>query len=295
MRRRFEVVNFAVAAYSPVQRLESFRRKAVAFDPDLVIYSATMLDIRLTEIHLCDLFQDPGVNDLGFEFLRKTVAEAGISADDLSRDAQGKLAHKDTIKTKLRPYYWSIYDAVMASLAADCRSSGIALACVIIPRAGTTDAPEARASSVARLKGIAEHHALTLFDLSDTFDNINPSRIEIAAWDDHPNAKGHQRLFLALARALIQDRALYETLFLSGEDEPLPTLSDLDATIPRPPAPPALAIEAIDKPPQATPGLQRVIRVLTPEERIRVLTQPSMAGAVPDVFATRFAGETGGE
>ena len=56
--RRFEVLNFAVAAYSPLQRLETLRRKALAFHPDLVIYSATMLDLRLMEIHLCDAFRD---------------------------------------------------------------------------------------------------------------------------------------------------------------------------------------------------------------------------------------------
>ena len=31
--RRFEVLNFAVAAYSPLQRLETLRRKALAFQP----------------------------------------------------------------------------------------------------------------------------------------------------------------------------------------------------------------------------------------------------------------------
>ena len=34
--RQFEVLNFAVAAYSPMQRLEVLRRKVMAFDPDLV-------------------------------------------------------------------------------------------------------------------------------------------------------------------------------------------------------------------------------------------------------------------
>ena len=45
--RRFEVLNFGVAAYSPMQRLEVLRDKVMAFQPDLVIYSATTLVIRL--------------------------------------------------------------------------------------------------------------------------------------------------------------------------------------------------------------------------------------------------------
>ena len=41
--RRFEVLNFGVAAYSPMQRLETLHDKVMQFRPDLVIYSATTL------------------------------------------------------------------------------------------------------------------------------------------------------------------------------------------------------------------------------------------------------------
>ena len=75
------------------------------------------------------------------------------------------------------------------------------LACVIIPRVGKADAPDARAEPVARLRGIAAHHAIPLFDLSDTFDHHDPAQLEIAAWDDHPNALGHRAALPGLARA----------------------------------------------------------------------------------------------
>ena len=209
--RRFEVLNFAVAAYSPLQRLEAYRRKAREFRPDLVIYSATMLDTRLTEIHLCDLFR--GHAGIPPGFLRDTIAAAGLTGEDLRTDGEDRLVHKETVKRKLRPYYWSLYDETLAALAADCRSDGVGLACIIIPRVGKADAPEARAEPVARLRGIAAHHAVTLFDLSGTFDGQDPAQFEIAAWDDHPNAVGHRRLFLALCRDLVNDHALYQTLF----------------------------------------------------------------------------------
>ncbi len=71
----------------------------------------------------------------------------------------------------------------------------------------------ARAESVVRLRAIAGHHALPVYDLSDTFDRYDPASLEIAAWDDHPNALGHTRLFLALARALVKDEVHYRLLF----------------------------------------------------------------------------------
>jgi hypothetical protein len=209
--RRFEVLNFAVAAYSPLQRFESYRRKARRFRPDLVIYSATMLDNRLAEIHLCDLFR--AHSDLEYDFVRAEFVRAGLTEEDVRTDAEDRLLHKEAVKRKLRPRYWPLYDATLGELAADCRSDGSALACVIIPRVGRADAPAARAESVARLRGIAAHHAVPLFDLSGTFDGQDPALFELASWDDHPNALGHRRLFLALSRALVDDADLYQTMF----------------------------------------------------------------------------------
>jgi hypothetical protein len=211
LARRFEVLNFAVAAYSPMQRLEAFRRKAVKFEPDLVIYSATLLDTRLIEIYLCDLLQSNV--DVHYEFFRAALAEARINAGALRREPDGKLAEKLTIKTKLRPRYWEFYDQTIGLLADDCRSLGVPLVCLIIPRVGKADSPELRAEPVARLRGITAHYEVPLFDLTGAFDNDDPAKLEIAAWDDHPNARGHSRLFHALARELTHDQTLYSTLF----------------------------------------------------------------------------------
>jgi hypothetical protein len=211
LARRFEVLNFAVAAYSPMQRLEAFRRKAVKFEPDLVVYSATLLDNRLIEIYLCDLLQSKV--DVHYDFFRTALAEAEINVDALPREPDGRLADKTAIKAKLRPRYWEFYDETIGLLASDCRLLGVPLACVIIPRVGKADSPELRAEPVARLRGIANHYAVPLFDLTSAFDNDDPAKLEIAAWDDHPNARGHRRLFRALARELTHDQTLYKTLF----------------------------------------------------------------------------------
>ncbi len=92
---------------------------------------------------------------------------------------------------------------------------------VIIPRVGSEDAPEVRAEPVARLKAMAAHHAITAFDLSDAFDHDDPATLEIAAWDDHPNAMGHARLFEALSRAFAADPTLAPLLFPGGPSTPV--------------------------------------------------------------------------
>jgi hypothetical protein len=209
--RRFEVLNFAVMAYSPLQRLDTLRRKVLAFRPDMVIYSATTLDVRLTEIHLCDML--PKRVDLHYDFLKQVVTEAKVAPKDLRVDAEGRLLHKEWLKAKLEPFYWSLYDQTLGRIAAECRLEGVPLAMVIIPRVGLADSPGARAEPVARLKAMADHHGVTVFDLSDTFDRFDPTTLEIATWDDHPNAVGHQRLFLALAREIVADSSLCQRFF----------------------------------------------------------------------------------
>jgi hypothetical protein len=231
--RRFEVLNFAVAAYSPLQRLESWRRKAAEFHPDLVLYAATMLDFRLMEIHLCDMFE--GRVRAPYRFLHRAMGEAGITAHDLRIGKDDRLRDKDTIKRKLKPYYGAIYEATMEALAADCASAGIPLACVIIPRAGKADAPEVRAPAVAQLRAALGRHCDTIFDLSGTFDALDASNLEIDPWDDHPNTRGHYLLFKALAGALVKDE-LYKTLFDVDE---LPELDGPAGIGPLPPPPPA--------------------------------------------------------
>jgi hypothetical protein len=209
--RRFEVLNFAVAAYSPMQRLETLRRKVLAFHPDLVIYSATTLDTRLMEIHLCEMLRK-GI-DLKYDFVREAASLAAIEDDDVRVDADRRLVNKDRLKSKLRPFYWWLYDLTLGTIAAECRAAKVPLVVVVIPRVGKADAPGVRAAPVARLKAICAHQGLTVLDLSGSFDQFDPATLEIAAWDDHPNATGHRRLFLALARALVNDQELYRLLF----------------------------------------------------------------------------------
>ncbi len=219
--RRFQVLNFAVAAYSPLQRLEAFRRKARQFQPDMVIYSATMLDTRLMEIHLCDLFRAHA--DLPLDFLRRAVVEAGLTAEDLRTVADDVLVNKEIVKKKLRPFYWPIYDSTLGELAAECRSARIPLSCLIIPRVGKIDAPAERAETVARIIGIANHHAIPLYDLSGTFDGQDPYKFQIAPLDDHPNARGHVRLFKALTHDFVYNPIVYETLFPKALQTPTAT------------------------------------------------------------------------
>lgn len=218
--RRFEVLNFAVAAYGPLQRYALLSRKVEAFAPDLVLYSATTLDARLLEIHLTGLLMRKV--DPTYAFLKAAIADAGITDEDKRTGPDRQYVHKDAVKLKVRAHFWPILDAALAALAGECRSHDLPLVFLAIPRAGRIDSPDARAGSVARLAGIAARLAVPLIDLTPTFDRTDPADVAVAPWDDHPNALGHRRIFLALAHALADQPELYRTLFGVEPAGPMP-------------------------------------------------------------------------
>lgn len=211
--RRFEVLNFGMAAYSPVHRRESFRRKASRVDVDLVVFSATMLDPRLTQIHLCGLLQDRADLSNGYEYIREAAIRAGITLDDLKLAPDGSLLAKKIVKDKVDTQIWPVIDATLGALVEDCRTAGVPLMAILVPRAGESDAPEERGQDVAHYAGLIARHGIVAIDLTHAFDDEEPDEVSVAPGDDHPNARGHKLLFRALARAIVEDDALYTRIF----------------------------------------------------------------------------------
>jgi hypothetical protein len=209
--RRFEVLNFAVAAYSPTQRFATLPRRAAAFEPDLVIYSATLLDARLLELHLSNLLLRKV--DLTYPFLKEAISQTAITPEDIRTNQDRQYVHKDAAKAKIRKNFWPLTDTILGALGSECRSMDIPLMVVAVPRAGKADTPEARSAAIARLAGITSRHAIPFVDLTGAFDKFDVAQVELTAWDDHPNTFGHRRIFLDLARAIADRPELYNAIF----------------------------------------------------------------------------------
>lgn len=211
VERRFEVHNLAMAAYSPLHRLDAFVKKAMRLEPDLVLYSATRLDTRLLQIHLVSLIQD-GV-DLQYPYLHELVVRAGAMRPGAAGQATTVDKSKLELKQRIEPHLWTIYEETIRQLASRCQSESLPLSMLIIPRASEEDGPATRGPDVDRLAALADKHGLPVLDVTDAFDDCDPAEVEIAPWDDHPNALGHRLLFRELARQLVLQPALYRQLF----------------------------------------------------------------------------------
>ena len=173
LNRRFEVLNFGVAAYGPAQRLEVFRRKVAAYHPDLVLYSETRLDSKLQLIHLRGLLR--GRLDLKYDFLEEAYAKSGLTRRDLDLDLERDLKHKDRLDSKLGPWMGDVADPALETLAEDCRERGLPLVCVLIPRVGKADSPKEREADFRRRRDWANSLGLPVIDLSAAFDETDPA------------------------------------------------------------------------------------------------------------------------
>lgn len=214
LSHRFEVINFSMAAYSPIQRLETLRRKALAFQPDLVIYSGTMLDERLTEIHLCDVLSDHvDLDKAGYRYLKRCLQAGGLNPKMLAVGSDGQLAQKSMVKAIVQSQFWPIVEQTLALLTQDCQRQDVPLLMVLVPRAGESDTPAERAPMARHYKALAASNGLPVIDLTDAFDDEEPADVSLAPWDDHPNAEGHRLLFRALAKQIVEQPTLYRQLF----------------------------------------------------------------------------------
>jgi hypothetical protein len=225
--RRFEIMNFAVAAYSPTQRLESYRRFARKLKPDMVFYATTMLDARLTEIHLCDLLTYR-TDFSRSEHLTRVIDQSDYTASKLRRDPRGKWLDKNKFKGWLEPYREGINHQILGDLVKETQADGVDLYCLIIPRAGRNDLPHLRRTGVETQIASARTHGVPIWDLTDSFDEEDPDKLALATWDDHPNTRGHELIFRRLAETIVNEgpEKHFEFVRRNAASDSSPTASD---------------------------------------------------------------------
>ncbi len=184
---RVEILNFAVPGHGPGQRWTQFETLGWKFSPDLVIYEGTMADTGWDERRLRGLLS----RGVGFDapVYRKVLAESKI--------AQGLTP--EGYRRVLKPLRWEILAGVYKHAAAECRSRGIPVVFLLIPRVGKAVEPAER----KKLLSLAHEAGFTaVIDASDAYGDVDPTTLAVSPHDYHPNARGHALISRALNDAL---------------------------------------------------------------------------------------------
>jgi len=182
--KHFEILNFAVPGYSPLEEMLTLDRKAFRFNPDAVLYFAHAADAKGAIEHLARAAQ-------------RGVAFRSPFLVGLLRDAEvsGGMS-RAVVEERLKPVSMRLLTWVYEQVVQQCHQHGVLPVWVFLPMANER-LPQSLADA-AREAGFAT------LDLSGAYRGQDRMAIRISASDGHPNAFGHQLLANRLYDALQQ-------------------------------------------------------------------------------------------
>ncbi|MFM9969267.1 MAG: hypothetical protein ACKVQK_12825 [Burkholderiales bacterium] len=191
--RRYEILNFGVPGYQPPQQVPNYE-KSLKFSPDALIYVATGRELSRATSYLAEVL---GKNiDIPYPELQAIVDEAGL------RPGMNEIQ----IEKGLAPMKERILAFTYQQIARMSRSNGVVPIWVFLPQARDGTWKEETPDSIR----IAQDSGFTTIDLSNVYDGNPLADVQLAQWDTHPNARGHQVVAERLYAELMSRR---ETVF----------------------------------------------------------------------------------
>jgi hypothetical protein len=177
--KRYELLNFSVGGYGPIQRLADYDRRVHEFEFDVLVVEAVD-DIYWVTKDLTDAVHE------GFElpdpYLKQVVSDVGLTKDMSDGECSQRLKSRVEEVT-----LW-----VDTQFVERCRKRGVVPVLMMIPHPGVNpaevDARKRRSMEIAAQAG------MTVIDMSKAYDSVDKKSLWITSWDSHPNAQGHRLL-----------------------------------------------------------------------------------------------------
>jgi hypothetical protein len=188
---QYEILNFAVPAYSAVQDMMLLEQKVLSFQPDALFFMAHQRDEWAAVEYLADRISVGA--DLGYPELNELLGRAGVEPGMTKAEAQRQL-------TPFGPELLSWTYGRMVELS---QEQGIQPVWIFMP---TLEDP-LQEEEVVHLTRLAQDAGFVILDLSDAYDNQDAESLVVAYWDKHPNAEGHRLIAERLYEALWERRA----------------------------------------------------------------------------------------
>ena len=190
---KYELLNFGVGAYALLQAVQVCDEKVAAFEPDAVFYFAHPREGERAINRFVHPIQEGST--IKYEFLRDLLRQAGVTPD---------MEHSE-IERRLKPHQDEIVRWSYRLIKERADAIGARPVWVYLPLIEEDDA--SRAADFERFARLARTEGLKILNLDGVYANYDPSAIQLAPWDTHPNPRGHQ---------LIADR-LYSEITASEE------------------------------------------------------------------------------
>jgi hypothetical protein len=174
--QNYEILNFAVDGYLPVQELITLETKAIQFKPNAVIYESGPRDLLVD--HEAQMFKN-GVAP-PYPFVNEILREAGVHRE----------MSIEQITRLLWPYRFELLEATYQRIVDVARTHGAKPVWAFIPNLEANETRQHR--DYVEMKRIAMKAGFAPIDLYDVFANEDHKALKVFPWDNHPNAKGHR-------------------------------------------------------------------------------------------------------
>jgi lysophospholipase L1-like esterase len=181
--RHYEFLNFGVAGYQLPQYVAVIEKRALAWDPDLILVGFSTNDFIWFEEQAKILFSKPyevkPTEHPFFTFHLGAWVQTRIAALRAGPDRQGEVP--------LAPMFRAHVDQQLDAMGAIHRRTGIPI-CVAFVNYYSAGLREV----IAAVRAAAERNDLAFIDVSAAFPPVQSKRYFIYRDDGHPNVEGHR-------------------------------------------------------------------------------------------------------
>ncbi|MBK7349687.1 MAG: SGNH/GDSL hydrolase family protein [Gemmatimonadetes bacterium] len=185
-RGRYEVLNFGVQAFSPLQQALYIDETVLRFSPDLIIMTLHNQDLGLIARRVV------GVLNNRFPIPVPPLA-AAVEGAGLDSGATFEQVYRALRPTGDDILFWAVDRA--ASRAAQAGARFVLM--------GVTLPTERPGRNIAAIRREALARGYQYIDLTDVWDGSERKDIRVGPWDQHPNAAGYRLIATRLERELI--------------------------------------------------------------------------------------------
>ena len=187
---RFEILNFAVHGYSPLSQISVLQTQARAFNPDIVLFVAHLIDFEWVNQGLSEAVRERV--PIPYEYLRQVLRDARVGAS----------THRILTRARLKPFESSLVEWTYRQIVEECRAMGALPVYIYLPL--PYELPLNR-KKVATLTTLAVQAGFIVVDLSNVFDNQNPNELILPDWMMHTNPRAHALIADALYNQLLSN------------------------------------------------------------------------------------------
>ncbi len=192
-RARYEVLNFGIAGYTPLQQMYQIRRTVLSFEPNALLYVGQATEAESAALQLHEMYwTDPQLPD---DYLQQLVARTGI------RRTPGRTE----VRRRMLPVRYELLEWVYRNIVSDCRERHVLPVYVYFEMANDRSQPW-RAPDRRAVIDLARRTGFTVLDLSGVYGDHTIEALSLVENDGHPNELG-QRLIAERLYELLREHS----------------------------------------------------------------------------------------